>query len=592
MVGLAKDFYRKLGKHYGRLEQWVFEPSVASKYMNGYLNEKGITQLNEYRMERIYRDRDRRITSILVKNKDGKGIWVQAKYYIDCSYEGDLMAAAGISHTIGREPNSMYKEDYNGVQLLDKHQFPDGIDPYRVKGDSSSGLLWGISAAKLASQGSGDALVQAYNFRICLSSDPKNRIPITRPANYDSTRYDLLVRLMEKQTEKTSLQDYFIWSKMPNNKTDINNRGGFSTDLIGGSHAYPTANAAQRAQIIREHTDYTKGLLYFFGHDRRVPQKLRNEMLTWGYPKDEFRKNGNFSPQLYVREARRMIGSYVVSQADCQGKTSPKDGIAFAAYTMDSHNCQRIVVKKDGMNMVKNEGDVQIKGGAPYPISYRAILPNKSECKNLLVPVCLSASHIAYGSIRMEPVFMVLGQISAMAACKAIDAGNKNIQEVNYKDLNTMMAENPYLNHSAPDIIVDNADTTCILSKGWQIKKSNDGYGGSFAELKSSDTTEYALFTAHISRDARYSIYVYQQTDKKQSPSTELEIGLTKKDESTPVIQHKTLKMSNLKVIGQTKGDWVFVDKSELKAGDRIQVKILNRNSGPIHADAILLVAE
>ena len=342
---------------------------------------------------------------------------IQAKEYIDCSYEGDLMAMASVSFTIGRESNQQYHETYNGIQLRDKHQFPDGVDPYIVEGKPETGLLWGIHSAELNTRGSGDKKLQAYNFRLCLTDSLPNRIEITKPDHYDSSHYELLLRYIKIKNPK-SLEDGILnINLMPERKTDINNNGPFSTDMIGMNYDYPNGNSETRKKIIQDHIDYNKGLLYFIGHDGRMPEHLRNEMLTWGYPKDEYVDNNHWSPQLYIRESRRMISGYVMTEGNCTGQLKVTDGIGLAAYTMDSHNCQRVVVH----GMVKNEGDVQVGGFPPYPVSYRSIVPKQNECTNLIVPVCLSASHIAYGSIRMEPVFMVLGQSSATAAVMAID---------------------------------------------------------------------------------------------------------------------------------------------------------------------------
>lgn len=356
--GLAKKFYRNVGEHYGRLEQWIFEPHVASEILESYLLHPRITLLENHRLEKVEK-RDGRISRVTLaygKNfseKTGLG----ASYFIDCSYEGDLMAAAGVSYIVGRESNGVYGETIDGVQLMNGHQFPDGIDPFVEPGNPDSGLIWGISSAVKAPDGSGDTLVQAYNYRICLTDSLRNMIPITRPEDYDSTRYELLARLIKfREGKRQSLGDYFIWSRMPGRKTDINNKGGFSTDMIGMNHRYPEAGYDERERIVEAHKSYTVGLLYFMGHDPRVPEEIRNEMLRWGYPKDEYSDTGNWTPQLYVREARRMIGEYVATQADCEGRTVPEDGVAMAAYTMDSHNCQRIVVEKDGRLMVKNEG--------------------------------------------------------------------------------------------------------------------------------------------------------------------------------------------------------------------------------------------
>jgi hypothetical protein len=293
-----------------------------------------------------------------------------------------------------------------------------------------SGLLSGISDNKLTAVGKGDKLVQAYNFRICLTDSVENMIPITKPEGYDPKKYELLVRLFEAQPNDRKIGNYFIWSRMPNRKTDVNNRGGFSTDMIGANHNWPEASFEERKKIFEEHLSYTKGLLYFYVSDRRVPAALRDFVSKWGYPKDEYVDNNHFTPQLYIREGRRMVGEYIMTEHNCRGNEVVADPIGMAAYTMDSHNTQRIVV--DGM--VKNEGNVEVGKFPPYPISYRAIVPKAKECTNLLVPVSLSASHIAFGSIRMEPVFMILGQSAAIAAVHAIDK-KTTVQDVNYEAL-------------------------------------------------------------------------------------------------------------------------------------------------------------
>ncbi|RYY55089.1 MAG: FAD-dependent oxidoreductase, partial [Chitinophagaceae bacterium] len=417
ITGLSRDFYRRVGKHYGRFETWIFEPHVAEEVFREYIRLGNVQVL--YDLELVSLVKQGPVIRSAAFGKTGDlslktTTSITAKQFIDCSYEGDLMAKAGVSYTVGREANSTYGETYNGVQLMDKHQFPDGIDPYKTPGDKNSGLVWGISDATVAAQGSGDKKVQAYNFRICLTDSAENMIPITQPADYDPARYELLLRYLAKKTPG-DLWGFLKFDLMPNHKTDINNNGPISTDMIGMNYEYPEAGPARRKEIVTNLENYTKGLLYFAGHDPRMPEHLRNQMLRWGYPKDEYTDNGGWSPQAYIRETRRMVGLYVMSQANCEGREVVEDEAGMAAYTMDSHNCQRIVVN----GMVKNEGNVEIGGFGPYPISYRSLVPKKEECTNLLVPVCLSASHIAYGSIRMEPVFMVLAQSSAVAACLA-----------------------------------------------------------------------------------------------------------------------------------------------------------------------------
>jgi hypothetical protein len=448
ITGLARQFYKKVGKEYGVAEKWVFEPHVALKVMQEYIRQGKIKVVFQNELVRVKMEGSI-IKYILLKNEVGnsaQSLRVFAKEFIDCSYEGDLMAKAGVSYTVGREDNKEYNETLNGFQVAEyhkkwgNHQFPDSISPYKIEGDPSSGLLWGISNDSPNPTGTADKKIQAYNFRICLTDSVENRIPITRPNDYDSTKYELLVRLFAAQPKMRKINNYFIWSKLPNRKTDINNNGGFSTDMIGMNYNYPEGSIKERKKILDAHVSYTKGLLYFIKTDRRVPDSIRQFIANWGYPKDEYQKFGHFTPQLYIRESRRMIGEYVMTEHNCRGDEIVKDGIGMAAYTMDSHNCQRIVIN----GMVKNEGNVEERGFPPYPISYRAITPKKNECLNLMVPVCLSASHIAYGSIRMEPVFMVLGQSAAIAAFMAINE-NVPVQNINIRKLQEKLRTDPFL---------------------------------------------------------------------------------------------------------------------------------------------------
>jgi Pyruvate/2-oxoglutarate dehydrogenase complex, dihydrolipoamide dehydrogenase (E3) component, and related enzymes len=445
ITGLARDFYHRVGQHYGKPEQWIFEPHVAEDIFKDYIREARVTVIYRQSILSVFK-KGNSIQEIKTSGVDASGeksgTIIQAREYIDCSYEGDLMARAGVSYTVGRESNQQYHESYNGFQILDKHQFPDKVDPYIIPGKPESGLLWGISSATIATRGSGDKKVQAYNFRLCLTDSIPNQVPITRPDGYDSSHYSLLLRYIQIKNPK-SLEDGLLnINAMPGHKTDINNNGPFSTDMIGMNYNYPEAGEKKRMEIIRAHTVYIKGLLYFLGHDDQMPEHLKNEMLQWGYPKDEYPDNDHWTPQLYIREARRMIGSYVMTEANCTGNLKVNDGIGLAAYTMDSHNCQRIVIN----GMVKNEGDVQVGGFPPYPVSYRSIIPKKVSCTNLLVPVCLSASHIAYGSIRMEPVFMVLGQSAAEAAVLAIDL-HLPLQDIPVEKLQKELKEDPLVLH-------------------------------------------------------------------------------------------------------------------------------------------------
>ena len=584
--GLGLDFYRRVGKRYGKFESWIFEPHVAKDVFMQYIKTAKIDialghTLTSARSEFGY------IKELELEylNEEGKTTTkrVEAKMFIDCSYEGDLMAKANVSFTVGRESNSWYNETINGVQMRDHHQFPDGVDPYKVPGKPESGLLWGIADGTLLPAGSADTKVQAYNFRICLTDEPTNRIDITRPEGYDSTKYELLLRLLEKKPV-ASLGAILKVDRMPNHKTDINNNGAFSTDMIGANYGYPEGNTEKRKTITQQHEAYVKGLLYFIGHDARMPENLRKEMLTWGYPKDEYTDNNNFSPQMYVREARRMISAYVMTEANCLGKEVVNDGVGMAAYTMDSHNTQRIVVDK----MVKNEGDVQIGGFGPYPISYRSIVPRAKECKNLLVPVCLSASHIAYGSIRMEPVFMVLAQAAATAASMAIQA-KQDVQEINVQQLQQSLKTNPLADGSIPEIIIDNNNPTQVTIKGNWATKERIGYGPSVLTADEPAAEDRSVqYKPVIEKAGTFSIYTYMLPNYKKLASQTMITVFDGSKETTV-----TLKRADIQVQGQTSGEWVLIGKYKLQAGANAHVTIHAANAdGAVVADAVLLVPE
>jgi hypothetical protein len=585
--GLGLDFYRKVGKKYGKFESWIFEPHVAKEVFMQYLKSAKVDVALGHTLMGV-RSEFGYIKELELNylNEEGQITTkrVEAKMFIDCSYEGDLMAKSGVSFTVGRESSTWYNEPFNGVQLRDKHQFPDGVDPYKIPGKPESGLLWGISPdIRLLPNGSADTKVQAYNFRICLTDDAANRIDITRPEGYDSTMYELLLRLLEKKPA-TNLGAILKIDRMPNHKTDINNNGPFSTDMIGMNYGYPEGDYEKRKKIRQQHETYIKGLLYFIGHDARMPENLRREMLNWGYPKDEYTDNNNWTPQLYVREARRMISAYVMTQANCQGKEVITDGIGMAAYTMDSHNCQRIVVN----NMVKNEGDVQEGGFGPYPISYRSIVPRSKECKNLLVPVCLSASHIAYGSIRMEPVFMVLAQAAATAASMAIQT-KADVQEVNVQQLQQALKTNPLADGSVPEIIVDNANTAQVQIKGNWTLKERMGYGPSVLTADEPSAEERSVkFNPVIGKEGNYQVYTYVLPAYNKLASQTV-VTVFDGSKETKV----TLKKADTQVQGQTSGEWVLVGKYKLPAGANAHVTIQAANAdGAVLADAVLLVPD
>ncbi|MGA2174843.1 MAG: FAD-dependent oxidoreductase [Verrucomicrobiota bacterium] len=427
--GIAREFYRRMGRHYGSNEVWKLEPGVAESVFQDLIAGAAVPVYFHRRLAGV-KTSGARLAEIQMED----GSVFRAKMFIDASYEGDLMAAAGVSFFVGREANARYGETLDGIRALTpQHQFTVAVDPYVRPGDPASGLLPGVQDQAPGLPGAGDNSVQAYNFRLCLTQNPTNKLPIEPPAHYDPAQYELLARYLEALVaagKPPRLGQLIDLQPMPHGKTDINNNGPFSTDFIGGNQGYSGGDYAQRARIWQAHEDYTRGFLHFLAASPRVPAPLRAEMQSWGLCKDEFQDTGGWPHQLYIREARRMVSDYVMTENNCRHSLAVPDAVALAAYTMDSHNCRRIV--REGR--VENEGDVQVGGFPPYPISYRSLTPRKRECENLLVPVCLSATHIAYGSIRMEPVFMVLGQSAAVAAGLALEK-NVPVQEIPYGQL-------------------------------------------------------------------------------------------------------------------------------------------------------------
>jgi hypothetical protein len=392
---------------------WTFEPSVAEKIFNDLVSETHVPVVHaRLDLKNGVTKSGPRIQSL--RTEDGRTF--TAKAFIDATYEGDLMAKAGVSYTLGREANDAFGETINGIQAKrsTKNQLPKGIDPYKVKGDPKSGLLPGVNPDPGGPDGAGDKKIQAYCYRMCLTDVPDNRVMIEKPANYNEADYELLFRAIEVGQKDR----FFKLDLMPNRKTDSNNDSGISTDFIGYNYAYPDADYATRDQINKAHESWQRGLVWTLQNHPRVPKAIRDKYAKWGLPKDEFVRNGHWATQLYIREARRMVGDFVQTEKNLRDDAAIDRSIGMGSYNMDSHNAQRYV---DETGHVRNEGDVQIGVPRPYRIDYRAITPKQAECDNLLVPVCLSATHIAYGSIRMEPVFMILGQSAATAACLSVD---------------------------------------------------------------------------------------------------------------------------------------------------------------------------
>jgi hypothetical protein len=452
--GLARDYYHRLYLHYAKDESWTrqkrsdfknegqgteamhhetqtmwtFEPHVAERTFEDMLRENNIEVHRDKWLDRekgVRKDAGRIISITTLKGETYLG-----GMFIDATYEGDLMAAAGVSYHVGREDNSTHGEEFNGSQIGELHHlhfFKDQISPYRIANDPASGLLPLVSSEKPGPRGQGDQRVQAYCFRMCMSRDPANRVPFPKPANYDPARYELLLRVLQANP-KTPIGKF---DAIPNLKTDTNNRGPVSADYIGMNYDYPEASYERRKQIITEHRDYQAGLYYFAANDPRVPESVRKFMSQWGLAKDEFIDNDHWPHQLYVREARRLVGSYVMTENDLRKKRTTPDSIGMGSYAMDSHNVMRYITPE---GHVQNEGDVGVGPKGPYAIAYGSLISKPGQADNLLVPTAPSFTHIAFGSVRMEPVFMILGQSAATAAVLALEA-KTTVQNLPYSSL-------------------------------------------------------------------------------------------------------------------------------------------------------------
>jgi FAD dependent oxidoreductase len=470
--GLAREFYHRVWQHYQRPEawkwqrpdeygnkgqgtpaidgeqrtMWIFEPHVAEQIFEDLVREYKVPVVRDEWLDRakgVRKDAGRIVSIAMLSGKTYTG-----RMFIDATYEGDLMAAAGVSYVVGRESQKTYGEKWNGVQtgvLHHRHHFgvfKEKISPYVVPGDPASGLLPRISAQPPGEYGQGDKKVQAYCYRYCVTDHPDNRIEFPRPQGYDPSQYALLLRVFEAGWRET----FQKFDPVPNRKTDSNNHGPFSSDNIGFNYDYPDASYERRREILQEHETYQKGWLYFIANDPRVPKDVQADMRRWGLPKDEFRDNGGWPHQIYVREARRMVGTFVMTENELMKRRPTPDSVGMGSYSIDSHNIQRYVTPDGG---VQNEGDIGVGLDGPYEIAYGSLVPKRGQADNLVVPVAVSASHIAFGSIRMEPVFMVLGQSAATAAVMAIDRKSA-LQDVPYATLRDRLVSDGQVLHYTP----------------------------------------------------------------------------------------------------------------------------------------------
>jgi hypothetical protein len=602
--GLARDFYHRIYRHYDKHSSWVqqkkseygnkgqgtpamdgenrtmwiFEPHAAEQVFEDYIKEFDIEVVRDEWLDRskgVKKDGDK-ITAITTLS----GKTYEGKMFIDATYEGDLMAAAGCDYHVGREANSVYGEEHNGIQvgvLHHGHHFgkvKPPISPYKVPGDPQSGVLPRVSTEPVGNFGEGDKRVQAYCFRSCYTNVLENRIPFPKPDGYDASQYEILLRVLN-----TGWGEFFEkFDPIPNHKTDTNNHGPFSFDNIGFNYDYPEASYERRKEIIAEHRTYQQGLLWFVANDPRVPAKVQNELREWGLPKDEFTDNGNWSHQLYIREARRMIGTYVMTENELRKKKPTPDSVGMGSYTIDSHNVQRYITPE---GYVQNEGDIGVSTNGPYEIAYGSLVPKKGQGSNLLVPVAMSASHIAYGSIRMEPVFMILGQSAATAAVMAID-GSLAVQSVPYEKLKEqLLKDGQILNYTGPKsargveaktlkgIVMD--DSEAKVTGHWQesgAAKSFIGDGYSH-DGNAKDGQSSLRFEPKLTKPGKYRLQLAGTPNSNRASNAQVEV------------QHAG-GVQKLKVDLKTPqaGEGVFwIDLGEFECGNDTAISISNEGA-------------
>jgi hypothetical protein len=599
--GIAREFYQLVKQHYDDPKAWVherpeayklyrraddamwtFEPKVAEAILRKMLTDRKIPFRLGERLDRtngVELD-GKKIVRITMTS----GLVVSGSMFIDATYEGDLMAAAKVSYTVGREANAVYGETLNGLaRKWNKHNhlFVKKVDPYVRPGDKASGLLPGIDPGPLPDDGDGDNKIQAYCYRLCMSNVPVNRVPFPKPEGYDEKQYELLLRNFEAGDLRFPMKP----DMMPNGKTDTNNNCAVSTDYIGANYRYPEANDAEREAILKDHERYQKGLMWTLANHPRVPRKIRDEMAKWGLAKDEFTDNGNWPHQIYVREARRMVSDQVLTELHCRRRKPVDDPVGMGSYNMDSHNVLRYVTP-DGF--VQNEGDVQESPGGPYSIGYRSLVPKRGECSNLLVPVCLSCSHIAYGSVRMEPVFMILGQSAATAAVLAIEK-TSTVQDVPYAGLKArLVADKQVLEYASKPTGIDPAKVPGIVVDDEQAVRT--GFETVSSSLKPYVGTGYrhdgmaeagkhsATFTPDLPQAGRYEVRLAYTPAQNRSSDVRIEIVHANGTDKSVISQRMAPPIEKV---------WVSLGTFTFAKGKAGSVRVINGGKGYTVVDAV-----
>jgi len=576
--GISREFYNRIAQKYGQSgTKWTFEPHVAEMVFNEMIQQAGVpVYTNEYLISVTKQD-----TKIIAATMNNGNIY-RAREFIDASYAGDLMAMAGVSYTIGRESFYQFGESLNGIRSPNSDFTSCLVDPYVVPGIPASGLISLVQTNAPGVPGGADRKVQAYNFRLCLTTVATNKIPITAPSNYTPNQFELVARYAQAILAtggSPSVGTFLTISSIPNGKTDINNAGALSTDFVGESAAYIEANQATREQIWQAHRNYQQGLLYFLATDARVPANVRTAISNYGFCRDEFTENGGWSYELYVREARRMISDYVMTQSNVFNQVEVPDAIGLAGYFTDSHYLQRVVIS----GHPRNEGDARGDITLPYPIAYRALVPKTNECSNLLVPWSLSASHTAFCSIRMEPVFMILGQAAGTAACFAIDE-ETNVQGINVIKLQAQLMADKQAIGSTGDsaIIVDSADARGVDIVGtWTSSSATAGYYGSdYLHDGNINKGQCSVtFAPELPKTDRYQIYARWTANANRAINVPIDI-ITPSGIRTITVDQT-----------QNGGQWILLLTTNFNAGTSGKVRIRNDGTtGYVIADAVKFV--
>lgn len=577
--GLANNFFERMGKHYG-LKSLTYRvtPSAAEKTFYQMLNEQNVTillnsPLKEKSKAKIKKKRIRQI-------KLESGTKIKGKYFIDATYEGDLMASAKVSYIVGREARDKYNEPGAGIctpLIFEK------LNPYNKDGS----LLPDLYHEATGEIGSADDRTQAYNFRLCLTQNKKNFVPISKPDDYNPKRYEVLLQIILQSEKEMTLGDIVSIAPLPEEKSDFNNSGMFSTDYINYSWNYPEASYKQRQEIWQIHKNYVQGLFYFLGNDARIPKKLKDETNSWGLSKDEFIGTNHWPHQMYVREARRMVGDFVMTQFDAWDNAKKEETVGMGSYMIDSHYIRKYVEN----GIIKAEGITGHQPVRPYEIPYRVLTPKRNEVENLLVPVCMSASHVMFGSLRMEPVFMILGESAGTAVSTAIKEGNKAVQDINVSELQKTLRKNGqilsadggvYLRKDFEGIILDELDAD--FSGSWFTSSNSVPFmeTGGYRYTHDQTILSKAIFSTSINESGSYELYYLFSPGSNRATNAKIELGFSGGNKEFTINMKSPLPKATYPFIKL--GDFEF------KANENIKLTISNKDAdGMVVADAFLI---